>query len=807
MADLDRTRRALVAAIVAATVGGGLLSPASSYLARFAPFSGSVWRSTRQELPDAVDSPYGAAELRYDDAHVPHISAANDAALYYAVGYVQAADRLFQMDLQRRQMRGQLSAVVGDATLDSDTFHVRMDFVGAAEATWKAVADTETGAIVRAYADGVNAGIDALPLPLEFDLLSYEPAAWTPVDTMLMEKQISWNLTGSFRTLRQAVLRGKLDGPLYDALYPWRMDHDVPIIRRGKTGGNVTADRGRRGPAGSSRRGDAELDREPDAGADLSLDPTEVAHLSTFESPPGVGSNSWVVSGEHTATGAPLLANDPHLTLFVPPVWYQQDLRTDEMTVRGVTFPGVPFVVIGENHAGAWGFTNTGADVLDCYRYETDGDRYRYRGEWRDYDETTETIEVSGRADEQVTVKKTVHGPVLTRQGREVAVAWTGLTATDTTLAIRSFAHADGPEDVLAATRQFDEPTQNLVYASRDGDTLYYVTGRIPDRRIDGKNVRGDRVFDGSTGEAEWRGFTPYGQSSWEGFVPFEAKPHVVNPDYVGTANQRVVDDPSYYLSEGFAPPFRAIRIYERLDATVGNGETVDAAFVKDLQHDVLDERAAMLVPALLDLGDRLSGDTATTLEGWDYRMRRDSTAALVFARWFHHYRHALFADAFDAQGLDDSYWPNDWVVTTLPADSPWFDELGRSRADVMVAAMSAARSEITVRGWETYGDYNVLDLQHPFQLDFLAYPEHRMNGSPDTLKNFRKESGVGSSWRQVASLEDGEMWGVLPGGNSGEYFSAHYHDQLAAWADDGYRRLGQVPDGPPDVTFGGERP
>ncbi len=308
------------------------------------------------------------------------------------------------------------------------------------------------------------------------------------------------------------------------------------------------------------------------------------------------------MSGTHTANGKPIVANDPHLTLMAPPVWYEMNLSQGDTRVRGVTFPGVPFVVIGENHAGAWGFTNAGADVIDFYRYETDGDRYRYKGEWRDFDTEQREIEVADGKNRTTTVKKTVHGPVLERDGYRVGVAWTGHTATETTLAIHEYSTSNGVDDLRAATKRFDEPTQNLVYADRDGNTLYYTTGRIPRRTVNGKRVRGDRIFDGSAGEAEWTGFEPFGVSTWEGFVPFDEKPHVTNPDLIATANQRITEDP--YLSEAYASPYRAQRIYELLDEKAKSGN-IDVTTMEGIQDDTLDKRAESLVPTLVEAATR----------------------------------------------------------------------------------------------------------------------------------------------------------------------------------------------------------
>ena len=784
MDDVDTVRRGLVAAVIGGVAAGGVFSPAASYLEQFAPLSGTVWESTTDQPPGEVASPHGPATLQYDGRRVPEIAADDERSLYYAVGYAHGTDRLFQMDLQRRLMRGELSAVVGDATLDSDEFHVRMDFAEAAATNWAALQSrNETVAgLLSAYADGVNAAVDDQHLPPEFELLGYEPAPWTAEDTLVLQLQIAWTLTGSFETLRRARLRDAL-GDGYDELFPRRYDHDSPILRNGV--GNVTP---------------------PESPTDASVPGQEFTdYLSTFESPDGVGSNSWVVGGEHTESGAPILANDPHLSLLAPPVWYQQHLDAGDYWVRGVTFPGVPFVVIGENHAGAWGFTNVGADVLDVYDYEIDDDQYRYRDEWRDFDAEEHTIEVADGDDVTVTKRKTVHGPIVEREDERVGVAWTGLSATATTDAVHAFANSDGLADFREGVRDFDLPTQHVVYADRDGNTYYKATGRIPIRRVDGAEVTGWRVFDGSAGEGEWDGFTPYGESTWDGFVPFDEKPTAVNPGYVGTANQRVVDDPQHPIAESYSTPFRGERIYELLDEWTAERD-VTPDDMRALQTDALDTRARRLVPRLLEVVDAEAvGRPFIALREWNYRMTPDSEGALAFAVFFDAYRETLYRDGFDAAGLDDDDWPTDWVTVHLEDDAVWFDREATpaSATAAMQTAVDEAAARLDDEGWETYGDYNVVSLEHPFDQSFLNYASVPTGGSPVTVNNYRRDSDVGTSWRQVVPM-DGEATVVLPGGNDGDPFSRAYGDQLRAWADGDYYTFDRTFDGR-TIRFGGE--
>lgn len=367
---------------------------------------------------------------------VAHIEGETERACYFAVGYTQAADRLFQMDLQRRVMRGELSAVFGKRALPSDRFHVRMDFVGAAEATREALRGSRAEEMGEAYADGVNRYREDSPAPFEFTLLGYNAAPWTPTDTLLAEKQISWALTGSFRTLRMETLAAELGEDVAELVLPDRLDHEAQIV--GHQPGTGHAD----SPLSGTGEGMPGL-TSPDRGSRATA-PSLESWLSRFEGPDGIGSNSWVVSGEHTDDGASILANDPHLTLMAPPVWYEQHVVAPDYDVRGVTFPGVPFVVIGENDDGGWGFTNAGCDVIDFYEYETrgHGSQYRYGDEWREFDVETRTVAVSDAEDRDVEVKKSVHGAVLDAESdgddlrTEVAVAWTGFAAARTTKAV-----------------------------------------------------------------------------------------------------------------------------------------------------------------------------------------------------------------------------------------------------------------------------------------------------------------------------------------------------------------------------------
>jgi len=818
----EHTRRAILGAALGSGIAISGVPQIRRYLRLFAPLSGGAWEAAQRDPGGDFASPYGDATVRKDEYGVPHVDAESEEALAYATGYVHGTDRLFQMDLFRRQMRGTLSAVAGDATIESDEFHRRMDFTAAAEATVVQLRGTETEPIVEAYVEGVNKARRTEGLQLEFELLEYEPDPWTATDVMLVEKQISWGLTGNFQPLQESVVADEFGEETVQRLYPGRMEHDSPILREqtlesgtrelpdGSGASNAAAQ-----VADDRKSTASDVDRKPTGPSGTGghrVGPELADYCSQFTWPTGVGSNSWVVSGEHTADSEPIVCNDPHLLLLAPPVWYEQHLECPAFETRGAAFPGAPFVVIGENESGAWGFTNVGADVCDHYTYETDGEgRYRYGDEWREFETEEIEIEVDGASNETITRRKTVHGPVVEEAGQEVAVQWTGLAGTETFAAVRDLAYSEGLEDAVKALRRFDAPTQNFVYADTEGNTFYWTTGRMPIRRTDGEVVRGDRIFDGSAREGEWTGFEPYGQPTWDGFVPFNDKPGVVNPDYLATANQRVVDDPGFYVGNGYAPPFRGARAYERLDDAIEEGP-VDLDTMRDVQQDVLDRRARLLVPDLLAIRDQLSGGAAAIaddLGSWDYRTTKASSGALAFDHLLDAFRDIVFEEPFEARDalddLDSLPIPNDWILLTLSADDPWFERDDvPAREDALIDAAERAAEEIDDEGHDSYGDTNQLAIEHPLGVGFLAYPTHPAEGSDVTLKNVRVDDDVGSSWRMLAP-PNGDSEAILPGGNDGDYFSEHYHDQLSMWLEGEYKSMAREHSGTEFATFTGD--
>lgn len=744
-----------------------IVTPMTLYLDLFSPF-GKFWKySDFQSLE--LNTPYGKAVIEYDEYGNPTITAENMNSLFYATGYVQAKDRLFQMDLQRRLMKGELSEVFGESLNETDEFYMKMDFVSAAEATWKYFENSEFAPLLKAYCEGVNSYIENGELPVEFKLLNYRPDPWTPVDTFLVNKLIAWSLTGDFWDLERAYILKKL--PEAEELYPSALNHSYPIIYR-----NIP-----------------------------NINKSLLDWLRNFERDENAGSNNWLVSGKYTENGKPILADDPHLSLRTPPVWYRMHLKSGDFEVWGVTFPGIPVIVIGQNKYISWGVTNVGADVIDFYTYKFDGDRYLYRGNWLEVQKESRTLRMltdEGMKEKEVVVEKTIHGPLIDKYGVKVAVAWTGFSATTELKAIFGLNRAKSVEEAIEALKWFYVPAQNFIIIDRNGNTAYYPAGKYPIRYVDGKPAAGNVIFNGSKGDGEWKGFKPYGISTWESFVPFEEIPHLLNPDFLATANQRPIFDFKYYLGDSgyFADPYRGMRIYEMLEEKIGSGKKLTVEDFIEMQEDVYSKPAEFIVGEIKSNLDRIQFSEKARpyvdeLINWDYRMTSNSKAALVFSLFLDEYMNETFYDEFSAAGLGKEEYPKLWVLQNLDENSRWFDDIRtpqkETKWDIIARAMDRVVEKIEKNGYEKYGDVNRLVVVHPFspKVLFLNYPVLEMNGSKYTVYNFRysyKPDQVGSSWRMITTFDDGRaiMYGVIPGGNSGNYFSKHYHDQLEMWRD-----------------------
>ena len=781
----------------------------------------------------------GEVTVLRDERGVPSIYADSAEDLFRAQGFVHAQDRFFEMDYRRHVTAGRLSELVGENpdALAADKVIRTFGWRRVAEAEWDLVSD-DTRRYLTAYADGVNAylgtrspdelGVEYTVLGLQVEVAQPEP--WDPIDSLAWLKAMAWDLRGNYdeeldRGLAYEALR---DVSLTEQLFPAYPETVRPPIIPEPADAAVVEPVGyddAAAPGWSAPDVDAALAA---AQAALKAVPTLLGDGD------GVGSNSWVVSGEHTASGSALLANDPHLAISAPGIWMQVGLYCTTVsadcpfTVSGFSFSGFPGVIIGRNDRLAWGLTNLGADVTDFYleRVNLNSGTYLRDGQDVPLEERTETIEVNGAEPVQIRVRSTVHGPLVSdvlgiealrdsplptgpSASTQVALAWTALQPGRTADAVFLLATAGDAADMLAVAEAFEVPSQNIVYATTDGHIGYQAPGRIPIRA----EVTGGPVpADGTWPLPGWDS-----RYDWQGFVEVADLPAITDPPegFIVAANQPVTrDGVGPHLTSDWDYGFRSQRIRELLEALIAAGTPIDLALTNELQNDVWSPYAAALVPALLaaPVPDEFTEEAIDLLRDWDFRQTPDSAAAAYFAAVWSTLLELTFADDLPEELWPDggSRWLEVVVRLLVQPNSPWWDDrrtvnVVESRDEILARALEAARLELTVELGKDVSQWQWGRLH-------TAAPQHAVLGGPSVPSPVRElvnpgPLGVGGgssilnatawdaasgsftvtdvpSMRMVVDLADldSATWVTLTG-TSGHPGSVHYTDQFAAWA------------------------
>jgi penicillin amidase len=644
----------------------------------------------------------GTVDIYRDRMGIPHIYATTSHDLFFAQGYVHAQDRFWQMDAWRHIGSGTLSEMFGGSQVERDSFLRTLGWRLIAEQEYAGM-DAESRAIIDAYTAGVNAYIgDHEPdaLSLEYAVLgllspAYEIEPWTPVNTLTWGKAMAWDLRGNMdKEIERAVLLKTLTPEQVAELYPaYPEDHPVIVDLIGE------------GPSASAPP-TSPVFGVPDETLAALQHNTSLLDLALGAAGDGIGSNSWAVSGARTASGMPLLANDPHLGIQMPSIWYQIHLEctpvTDECpyNVAGFTFAGVPGVIIGHNERIAWGVTNLGPDVMDLYIERVNPEnpnQYEVNGKWVDFETRTETIDVVGGDPVEVTVRLTRHGPVISDsygplkdentsgnpefvpfkdqagialpEQYVIALKWTALAPSSIFKAVWGFDRAQNWEEFREAARYFNVPAQNLLYADVDGNIGYQMPGDIPVRA----SGDGSLPVPGWTDEYEWTGY-----------IPFEDLPYTLNPSegYIVTANNR--GQPWDYpglITRDWDYGFRAQRIVEMIESAPG---PIDIPYIQTMQGDSFDPNGPAYVPLLLELEELSDAEAHAQglLRDWDFQSRADSAAAAVFNAFWRH----LLLNTFNDEMPRERYYPDGgsrWneIMRHLDDSSPWWDD--KTTADV----------------------------------------------------------------------------------------------------------------------------
>jgi penicillin amidase len=779
------------------------------------------WWLVHRSLP-VLDGSIAVAGLKdavtIDRDHLgrPWIRAKSVEDLVTAQGYVLAQDRLFQMDLLRRAAAGDLAEIFGEVALGFDQENRTFGMRQAAE---RAASDSppDIRALLDCYARGVNQYIDQhrTRLPLEFALLRYEPRSWTPADTYLISLYMYKTLTSTWKEKLNRQWIVQKVGPdrasqMFSSISP--LDHFI-------VGGLIL----RRSEASRKSPHTAPLDflslARNQTNESSNVPPADIppfiaqewnparAILEPFEEESSqiIGSNNFVVSGAHTASGKPLLANDTHLQLSVPALWYVIHLTAPGWNVTGYTLPGTPLVIIGHNDRIAWGFTNSNADVQDLYAESFDPShpsQYRANGTWLTAGVRSEVIHVRGKPDVAIAVISTRHGPIVYRDSNapsaiQYALRWTALEPGGLDFGFPLLGQAKNWDEFLAATQRIAGPGQNTIYADVDGNIGFTMPAHIPIRA----NGNGALPVPGDTDEFEWKGY-----------IPFDELPRAANPPdgIIATANAQAVG-PSYkyFLSDRQAGPYRTARIYELLAGRTG----LLPADLHAIQNDILSLPNKFLAGQLVAAASKIQPKDPRTqkliapLNDWDAR----ATPGSVETSFVEFTRHALFHNLLAPYLLGDEIskkyelwepvsvyndvWWRDKVflenilrerpVAWLPTEFRTYDDLLVVSADQAVTDLEKHTGRSDPASWN-WGRLHPLDMAHPLGRSgalrgLLSIGPYEQSGTLDTVRAMGV--GHGPAMRFVADLSnfDNSLM-EIPTGESGQYSSPFYRDQFSEW-------------------------
>lgn len=733
----------------------------------------------------------GNVNVYLDDRLVPHVFAEQDEDAYFVQGFLHAKYRLWQMDFQSRYAAGRLSEVLSDERLvNVDRLQRRMGMGYAAEIM---VAEMEkdpvTTAMLNAYTAGVNKYISSLTeatLPLEYKLLGYRPEAWSNLKIALFIKLMSADLAGlsyardlEFTNMKSVFSRSEMA-----LLFPQVSDSSQPII-----------------PAGTTFAASAAVPAVPATadslyyGNDTTINPVQVPKIVDIK-----GSNNWAVSGSKTASGAPILCNDPHLRLTLPSIWYEMQMHTPTMNAYGATFPSIPGVVIGFNENIAFGFTNAGRDVIDYFRIRFKDEtrrEYWYNGEWQPCTMRAESIKKRNGTTVEDTVAYTVFGPVIYDQTFN-----NGDTTIKTALAMRWTAHDPSNEPLMwykldraqnyaayeAAISQYVAPAQNMIFASRNGDIAIWQQGKFPLR---------------------WQGQGLYvlpGEDStfkWQGWIPQPDNPHVLNPaqGFIQSANQRAVDSTYPYFIPGdyFVP--RGIAVHDRLSKM----QNITPQDMMTLQNDVHSPLAEDAVPFLMQHVDQnaLNGTELkylNELKNWDFKVTATTRGATIYQAWMDSLEKIIWTDEFSQVKKTISYPGEQTLFENLAGDTAYrfIDNINTPQVEDLkqqvTTAFKMAATELTKvepRDGLLWWKFKRSSIQHLLRdaVPPLGRTNIEAGGWGNVINAFGRTAGP--SWRMIVHLTpEVEAYGIYPAGQSGNPGSKYYDNFINDWVEGKYYRL-----------------
>ncbi len=729
-----------------------------------------------------IDGPNGKATIIYDENHIPHIFADNEEDLYYAQGYVMAKDRLWQMEFISYAASGRLTEIVGVKALALDRYHRRIGLKKAAEESLPILlADPVIEKTVTSFTKGINQFISEAKrgkLPIEYKLLGYKPQEWKPINSALLLKYMANDLTGTDNDIEYTNAMNLLGRDIFDILYPDYPSQPDPIIPL-ETAFNFEAL-----PAPSVPS------KAVDSTAPLAFYKNPI---QSFLPQRGLGSNNWAVSGTKTASGKPILCNDPHLGLTFPSIWYEMQLSAPGLNVYGVTLPGAPGIIIGYNEHIAWGVTNAGMDVRDWYTVERkpgDDTKYKAQGEWKEFEEIQETYIVKGGKNVTETIKWTAVGPVVydkdfseRKDKQDLTMSWLALKGTNDLMAFHKLNRAKNHQEYLEALNAYWCPAQNFVYADIHNNIAIKEHGkfwiRYPEQ---GKFLQ-------KLTEADLSQIENY-------FIPNNQTPYVLNParGFVSSANQIPVGKNYPYYVLGFDyENFRNRRINEFLAQS--SDITVDD--MKKLQYDNVSIHAREALPLMLPyIAKRKSSDIYEKLAKWNFVTDYESQAASYFYKWWEYFENIAWDELKNTDNASFIF-PQEYtaidIIKNHPA-FPLFDIKGTQKTETLQDVLLIS-FDSTVAWFNQHPDqkefrfYKNTSIKHMSQLEAFSERYIKIGGYAHIVN--ATSSRWGASVRFIIDFKDGQVqgYGMYPGGQSGNPGSKAYNSFVEAWAEGKYYR------------------
>jgi len=718
-------------------------------------------------------------DILFDDRLVPHIFAKNDYDVYFAQGYITARYRLWQMDFQTRFAAGRLSEVVGKKAIELDKYQRRMGMVYGAENSLKQMMDDpKSKEMILAYTAGINEYIASLrkgKYPIEYKILDFKPEDWTPLKCALLMKQMSAILAMGSDEFYMSNIFKKYGPEVTTNLFPDYPFREDPIIPMG-TKWDFSP---------------SKIPVAPALNADLSNN-----QVKTKQKEEGIGSNNWALSGSKTASGYPILANDPHLDLTLPSIWYEVQLNAPGLNSYGVSLPGAPGIVVGFNQDIAWGVTNVAADVLDFYKIkfkDSSHDEYWHDNRWKKTVKRVEQIMIKGEKTVLDTVFYTHHGPVVYLQKPEKfsrsnnvpagnALRWIAHDGSNELMTFYLLNRGKNYNDYRKALTYFTAPAQNFVFASAENDIAITANGKFPLKRKD----QGKFILDGTNAGDDW-----------QGWIPAEQNPTVKNPQrgFVSSANQSSTDQSyPYYVNWEFAPYERAKRINDRL--TVMNNATADS--VRLMQTDNYSILAQNLLPAILPLveRDKLNATQKESLiltYKWNKRYDANEIAASVFELWTKRLSYNIWDDDFTIASVPMRYPSRDRTVEMIlnEPSAKWFDNVNTPQKETLkelvneafkYACDSLERKYGSIGEKWAWGNLKHTNVPHLAKIPGFGSKILNIGGNKTTINALSESNGP--SWRMVVELgKTPKGHGIYPGGQSGNPGSRFYDNMIDTWA------------------------